>query len=395
MEFNPRVISGGKQFLRKELRKLTPESDADRLPSAPPQALKLENVPACWQQELGAIAKKLGINLFFSALANSFCQALLIGHLPQLEALAKELQADPEKSRLCDAICTTLSHHQRGGFSIKVGSKELILGTRPCIMGVLNVTPDSFYDSGRYYQLDSAFEQAEHMLEEGADIIDVGGQSSRPGADELATEEELARTIPVVERMAKMTDVPISIDTYRSEVARQALDVGARMINDITALRGDQKMGQLAASRGVPVVLMHMQGGPKTMQQNPSYGDLMAEICLYLRQSIELGLKAGVSEEQLIVDPGIGFGKTAAHNLEIIARLKELASLGRPILIGPSRKSFIGAVLDLPPEERLLGTAASLVLARVRGAHIFRVHDIKEAKEVLTMTDAILTGGAK
>ena len=394
MEFNPRVISGSRQFLLGELNRLSVQSDPGWAVSAEQQALKLEKLPICWQPELARAAERLALDSFFSAPANHLCQALLVWHRLQLEALAEDLQSDPEKASLCEAINTTLSHHQRSTFSLKLKAKQLVLGPRPCLMGVLNVTPDSFYDGGRYQKLDQALAQAERMLEEGADIIDVGGQSSRPGSDELPPEEELARVIPVVGKLVAMSDVPVSIDTYRSDIAERALDAGAELINDITALRGDEKMAALAASRDVPVVLMHMQGRPKTMQQDPSYRDLMSEICLYLRQSIELACDAGVSGEQLVVDPGIGFGKTVADNLEIIARLRELASLGRPILIGPSRKSFIGAVLDQPAEERLLGTAASLVLARARGAHIFRVHEVKEAKEVLTMADAILTGGA-
>ena len=390
MEFNPRIISGGKRVLLGELRKLSPTVEPALLSSAHLLTIKLEKLPLAWKPELTSRAQGAGLNIFLSAPGGSSFDALLMGNRPQLEKLAQDVEADQEKRSLAEAVTLTTSHYERSTFTLKLGSTELVIGARPCIMGVLNITPDSFYDGGRYLQTDQAVAQARRLVTEGADIIDGGGQSARPGADELPLEEERARVIPVVKKLTQETEVPISIDTYRSEVAREALDVGAQIVNDITALRGDRQMAAVVAEAGALVVLMHMQGNPRTMQDNPHYDDLMSEVCLYLRESLKVASHAGISQEQLIVDPGIGFGKAVQHNLEIIARLRELTSLGCPILIGPSRKSFIGAVLDLPAEQRLMGTLTSLVVARVNGAHIFRVHDVRESRQALDMCEAIL-----
>ncbi|MCD6404271.1 MAG: dihydropteroate synthase [Planctomycetes bacterium] len=258
-------------------------------------------------------------------------------------------------------------------------------------MGILNVTPDSFSDGGRYVEVDTAVERALEMVRQGASIIDVGGESTRPGSLPATADEEVSRVVPVIEAFSRQSLCPVSIDTSKPEVARAAFGAGASIINDITAL-GDAEMAAFAAERGCPVILMHMRGTPRTMQEAPVYEDLMGEITLFLRKAVDTAVAAGVRREQIVVDPGIGFGKTLAHNLNILRSLKVLASLGRPILVGTSRKSFIGAILDAPVDERRFGTAASVALCAAGGAHILRVHDVGECLDAATVGAAIAEG---
>ncbi|MFO0751828.1 MAG: dihydropteroate synthase [Thermodesulfovibrionales bacterium] len=270
---------------------------------------------------------------------------------------------------------------------------RLDLSEKSHIMGVLNVTPDSFSDGGRFFDKGRAVEHAHRMVEEGADILDIGGESTRPGSDPVSLDEELRRTLPVIEAIAKAVNVPVSIDTYKAEVARRALDAGASLVNDISGLRFDPGMPKLVAERGVPVVLMHIKGDPKNMQKNPAYEALIPEVMEYLRTSILLALEAGVHENRILLDPGIGFGKTASHNLEIIGNLKEFARLGKPLVMGVSRKAFIGTILDgAPAGDRLEGTAAAVAVSLLNGAHIVRVHDVKEMARVAKVVDAIKRG---
>jgi dihydropteroate synthase len=257
-------------------------------------------------------------------------------------------------------------------------------------MGVLNVTPDSFSDGGKFFKLEDAIRQGIKMSEEGADIIDVGGESTRPGADPVSIQEELSRVIPVISSLFKKIDVPISIDTYKAEVAKQALDAGAQMINDISALRFDPEMKKVASEYKVPINLMHIKGTPQNMQKDPWYEDVIVEITEYLKQSIKIACDAGIDPEKIIIDPGIGFGKRLEDNLNILKNLKKFSILGCPVLIGCSRKSFIGKILDLPLEERLEGSLAALALAVANGANIVRVHDVKESRRVAQLVDAIL-----
>lgn len=279
------------------------------------------------------------------------------------------------------------------GMTLKCRSRKLELGGYTLIMGILNVTPDSFSDGGLFAKVEAAVEHAENMVAQGAHIIDVGGESSRPGADTVSVEAEKARVLPVIERLVGTVEVPISIDTYKSSVARDALSIGACIVNDITALRGDPDMASVVAEAGAPVILMHMKGTPKDMQLDPHYDSLISEVTSFFRTRIQAAIDAGISQNQIIIDPGIGFGKTVAHNLEIIRRLREFKSLGKPILIGTSRKSFIGKVLGLSTDDRLEGTAASIAVAIANGADIVRVHDVKEAARVVRMTDAIVRSG--
>jgi dihydropteroate synthase len=258
------------------------------------------------------------------------------------------------------------------------------------IMGILNVTPDSFSDGGHFFNKDRAVEQAFRMIEDGADIIDVGGESTRPGAAEVSVKEEIKRVVPIIKAITKQASVPVSIDTFKSSVAEAAVSAGASMINDISGLRFDPKMPDLAAKIKVPVVIMHIQGTPKNMQRNPSYKALIPEIMDYLREGISITRRSGISDEKIIIDPGIGFGKTVAHNLEIINRLNEFAGLEKPILLGHSRKSFIGNILDnAPAADRLEGTAAAAAIGIFNGANIIRVHDIKEMARVARIADEI------
>ena len=260
-------------------------------------------------------------------------------------------------------------------------------------MGILNVTPDSFSDGNLFISVEAAVEHAERMIAEGANIIDIGGESSRPGADMVSAEAEMDRVLPVIEKLSKTTQIPISIDTYKSSVARRALEIGACIVNDISALQGDPDMASVVAEAGVPVVLMHMKGTPKNMQSAPHYDSLIFEIISFLSIRIQEALDAGISSNQIILDPGIGFGKTVAHNLEIIRRLREFKCLGKPILIGTSRKFFIGKVLDLPVDDRLEGTAATAAIAINNGADIVRVHNVEKMARVVRMTDAIVRSG--
>jgi len=266
-------------------------------------------------------------------------------------------------------------------------------GRRTLVMGILNVTPDSFSDGGLFLREADAVRRAEEMAGEGADLVDVGGESSRPGADPLPLEEELDRVLPVVEALATRIPVPISVDTYKAEVARRAAGAGAALVNDISALRFDPGMASTVAELGVPVILMHMLGTPRTMQQDPRYGDVAAEVRDWLAERVAFAEAAGIARERIWVDPGFGFGKTPDHNLELLRRLGELRAIGCPIVSGWSRKNTIGRVLGgLPPEDRLEGTAAAVALSIAYGAAVVRVHDVKEMARVARMADAVVRG---
>ena len=258
------------------------------------------------------------------------------------------------------------------------------------VMGILNVTPDSFSDGGLFFHKQRAVEQALRMVKEGADIIDIGGESTRPGADPVSVKEEIKRVVPVISALAEKVRVPISIDTCKAQVADEAVSAGASIINDISGLRYDKGMAGVAAHHKVPVVIMHIKGTPGNMQKNPVYKALIPEIMDYLRGGIDIALNAGVSDDMMIIDPGIGFGKTVWHNLEIINRLDEFKGFEKPVLLGPSRKSFIGKLLgNLPVTDRLEGTAAAIAIGISKGANIIRVHDIKEMSRVAKIADEI------
>lgn len=276
----------------------------------------------------------------------------------------------------------------------KCGNTEFRWGERTYIMGIINLSPDSFSGDG-IADLGAAVEQAHRFVSEGADILDIGGESTRPGSAPVSVDEEIRRVVPVIERLASEVPVPLSVDTYKSQVARQALEAGAMIINDQWGLKRDKQLAELAAEKGVPIILMSNQrdkGGYDTeiKRDTSCYEEPMAEVISSLRKSTEMALKLGVDRENIILDPGIGFGKTWRQELEIIRRLDELKELGRPILIGPSRKSFIGLVLNLPVDERVEGSAAAVAIGIAKGADIVRVHDVQQMVRVCRMSDAII-----
>ncbi|HAL55522.1 MAG TPA: dihydropteroate synthase [Bacteroidetes bacterium] len=282
---------------------------------------------------------------------------------------------------------STLHERLDRSFEFQFGPTIYSLSTRTHIMGVLNVTPDSFSDGGSFNDVDRAMRRALQMIDEGADFIDVGGESTRPGSDPVPLEEEIRRVVPVIRQLSGMTAIPISIDTYKSKVAEAALAAGAVVVNDISGLTFDDEMKHVAARYHASVVIMHIKGTPKTMQENPEYVDVVAEVAAHLLQNAGKARDAGIG--QVLVDPGIGFGKTLEHNLELMRRLKELKQLGYPLLAGPSRKSFIGKLLDLPVDQRLEGTAAAVTACILNGANVVRVHDVKEMKRVAVVADAL------
>ena len=260
------------------------------------------------------------------------------------------------------------------------------------VMGILNVTPDSFSDGGLFYNTDEAVSHALQLIEDGIDIIDIGGESTRPGAEKISEEEEIQRTIPVVKQIRELSsEIIISIDTTKPIVAQKAIQYGANIINDISGFSFDNKMIDVVRESKVPVIIMHMQGEPSNMQNNPVYDDLIIDISSFFKSKIKLAIDAGIKKEQIILDPGIGFGKTVSDNFQLINQLNEFCKLGLPIMIGPSRKSFIGTTLDLPVDDRLEGTAAAVAVGVMNGARIVRVHDVKEIKRVVTIVEKIRT----
>lgn len=273
--------------------------------------------------------------------------------------------------------------------TFRCGERRFELGKRTYIMGVLNVTPDSFSDGGLFLEPGVAIEHARGMVEAGADIIDVGGESSRPGAEPVDLGTERRRVMPVIEALARDLDVPVSVDTYKSEVAREALDLGATIVNDISGHRWSDDMASLVAERGAGTVIMHMKGEPRNMQADPTYDDVVGEITSFLRQQADAAMAAGVPRECIIVDPGIGFGKTVGHNLEILAKVSVLRGAGFPLMVGTSRKSFIGNILGTEVDDRLEGTIASNVVAVMGGVDFVRVHDVREVARAVALTDRI------
>lgn len=319
---------------------------------------------------------------------------LIFGTKHQLQHLIKKLKQQYFGLKdLALDIELSLKNYCSNPASIKIGGRTFDFTKRTYIMGILNITPDSFSDGGQFMSYEKAVAHGRQMIEDGADIIDIGGESTRPGAQKVTAKEEMERVIPVIKALSGIKGAVISIDTTKSIVANEAIEAGASMINDVSALRFDGKMIKVAARSKVPVILMHMLGSPRTMQKDPRYNDLMPDIISYLQNSIGLAIKGGVSKDKIIVDPGFGFGKTVGHNLEILRRLKELKVLGCPVLIGTSRKSTIGKVLGLGTEDRIEGTAATVTAALAGGANIVRVHDVAQMSNVARMCDAMYKVG--
>jgi dihydropteroate synthase len=409
--FNVRVLNlDTPARILAELEKIgsSPPGIEIMAPKASFQTVKVENLNFAAaniiKQEMLAQGGEAAISRAVYSTKGEDSDVLILGTVRHFQDLIRKLHLQPFKSlmRLASELELALARYAGEELTpLDMGGRLFVWGARTYIMGVVNVTPDSFSGDGLGYDVERAVAQAESMVAEGADLIDVGGESTRPGSQPVEAEEELRRVLPVVEALAQRIDVPLSIDTYRSEVAKAAVEAGASLINDIWGLHMDPELGQVAARYQVPLVLMHNRSRPKDAVQTErlggryqgvEYEDLMADIIRELRESMTLALEAGVEREKIIVDPGIGFGKTVPQNLQLLASLSELKVLGRPVLVGPSRKSFIGYTLDLPPEDRVEGTAAAVAVGITCGADIVRVHDVKEMARVARMTDAIVRG---
>lgn len=317
---------------------------------------------------------------------------LIMGTIKQILALVKKIEKQPfGLDLIARDIADILSNINQRKYILKTFRREINLGNKTLIMGILNVTPDSFSDGGLFYSQQKAIEHGLQMAAEGADIIDIGGESTRPGAKSVPASVELKRVLPIIDGLVKTTKIPISIDTKKAQVARRAIDAGAEIINDISALNSDKEMAKTVKETRAAAILMHMRGKPKNMQKgNLIYADLMGEIMAYLKKSSEKAIKAGVKKDALIIDPGIGFGKTPEDNYRIIRNLSELKGLGMPVMIGTSRKSFIGKVTGGEPRERIEGTAATVTAAIINGCNIVRVHDVAAMKKVAAVADAII-----
>jgi dihydropteroate synthase len=353
--------------------------------------IKLEGVDTRAANMLRSHIETLGGSLAMRTEAQQFTvrdtDVILSGSRHTLLLLATRLKGEPFG---LDSIGTEISGCLSSGNRVMSwGSRTLDFGRKTYVMGILNCTPDSFYPSSRSATLKDAQKTAHEMIEAGADIIDVGGESTRPGSDPVSQEEEIRRVIPFIQALRGGSDVLISVDTRKKEVAERALDAGADIVNDISGLRHNEDLARLVARRKVPVVLMHMRGTPKTMQKQPYYKNTMSEILRELQPSVAAALGAGIDPDMIIIDPGIGFGKRIQDNLRIIKELASLKSLNFPILVGLSRKGFIGEILDRPVERRLIGTITANTLAILNGANIIRVHDVADAVEMVTIIDSV------
>jgi dihydropteroate synthase len=378
--------------LGDELRSLGGSSDTSSAQNLTQVAVKLL-VPSTWRATLAdVVAAFPGLTLHAQRWATDEEALLVIGLTPEVQACARALSVSGSAlAPLALEILNQLAHiSPRTYHTLACAGRVLDFSVKTGIMGILNVTPDSFYDGGKYLDVQTAVDRAHQMVAEGADIIDVGGQSSRPGSDPISEAEEASRVLPVVRAVAESVPALISVDTYRAAIARAALDAGAHLINDISGLRFDPGLLQAVAARQAPLILMHMQGMPRTMQLNPTYDALIDEVFAFLQARLGAARAGGMATERLLIDPGIGFGKGARHNLELLRKLHHFHALGQPIVIGTSRKSFIGLILGAEVHERLEGTAATVAAAIVQGADIVRVHDVLEMARVARMIDAMV-----
>lgn len=344
------------------------------------------------KEEMSAVGGRAGIpdNLLFRS--DDVGSLLLVGGEYQFQQLADALSGDGKPRLIAEACLDTIEKFLREDFTIPYHGGALKISGTPLIMGVLNVTPDSFYDGGRHIRQSAAVEHGLRLIEAGADIIDVGGESTRPGAEPVSAEEEKRRILGVISTLSKQTNIPICVDTYKAEVADAALRAGAKMVNDITGLHSEPAIGEIASQHGAPIIIMHIKGRPKDMQDSPYYDNIMSEVSRYLRRSLVMAVNCGILREQIIIDPGIGFGKRYEHNLTLLNRLGQLRSLGCPILVGISRKSFIGAITGrTSPSGRLAGTIGACAVAVKEGASILRVHDPQEVKDAVAVSKSIQT----
>lgn len=392
MDHNPRVIELNQ--LPRAVRAMTDmdQAEADsakRLASRQRRALRLsavdEEAAALLRQE----ALALGVIVFDGIPSpQGSAPRILVADEETMKRLGAVLESRGERS-LGLAIRNVLAAYHRTEFNIPFADGEKMeLSSETRVMGILNVTPDSFSDGGTHCSPDRAIETAARMVEDGADIIDIGGESTRPGSSDVSEEDECRRVLPVLEAIKRELGVRVSVDTRKARVARRAVEAGADMVNDVSAL-ADPGMLRLLRDSRVPVAVMHMRGTPQTMQQDTRYVDLMSSIVGFLRKTVERAVAAGIADDKILVDPGLGFGKSAEGNLRILRDLESLRSVGRPILVGASRKAFIGAALDLPVAERLEGSLATAALAAWHGAQVVRAHDVRATHRVVRMIDAI------
>jgi dihydropteroate synthase len=368
------------------INKLTPKgvvriTKVSGLPSAAGHILK---------QTMLSIGGDVAVSHGSLTMRETTTDALIIGTENHYRRLIENLKLQPlDLSQLSARLEKALFASGENRFVLALGEHTLELGKRTLLMGVVNVTPDSFSDGGDYLDPAEAADRCFQLVDDGADIVDVGGESTRPGAEAASEETELRRVMPVLERISGKMKVPVSIDTVKPRVAREALSAGAAMVNDISGLR-DPELVSVVSESGAAVIVMHMKGTPRTMQDNPHYDDLMGEIIAFLEERVGFAVASGVEEDKVLIDPGIGFGKTVDHNYQIIDRLEELRCLGRPIVVGPSRKSFIGKVVNAEAGQRVFGTAAAVTWCIANGADIVRVHDVKEMKQVAAVADRFL-----
>jgi len=393
------VLDLDKKALKLEMERMDVHKSgmSIMLPKAQFRAIKIKNVPVTKaniiKQDMLSFGGEAATAKGAINHSIKYTDILIFGTIQQIKNLILKLKRQYFGLKdLAVQIEKALDDHDGSPTPIKIGGKNFVFGKHTYIMGILNVTPNSFSDGGKFINFSDAVAHGRKMIEDGADIIDIGGESTKPGALPVTADEEIKRVIPVIKELSKIKGAVISIDTMKSKVAEAAIKAGASMINDVSALRYDKKMAKVAGRYKVPVVLMHMLGNPRIMQENPRYEDLISDIISCLQNSITLAIKGGVQKSRIIIDPGFGFGKTVEHNLEILRRLKELKVLGCPVMIGTSRKSTIGSILGLPPDKRLEGTSATVTAAIESGADIVRVHDVAEMTKVVKMSDAIYRG---
>lgn len=356
--------------------------------------LNLDNSNYCFKVKNLTYDQRLS---FEQLLSKSICSVkyldtdfVISGFRSSFVELNADLAGQPELKVISDEMTRILEHKHPSRFTWKIKNRAIQLGERSHIMGILNVTQDSFFDGGKYFEKSKAVEHALKMIEDGADMIDIGGESTRPGSLPVSEEQEINHVVPVIEALRLQSDITISIDTQKSKVAQLAIEAGADIINDISGLGNDPKIAELAADTGAGLILMHIKGTPRDMQRNPDYDDVIEEILLFLNHSRNRAFEWGVRPDQIVVDPGIGFGKRWFDNYDIINRLQEIQLLHSPILIGASRKSFLNQVLPSDPAEKLEGSLAAHILAIENGASILRVHDVKETKKAALVVDLFL-----
>lgn len=396
MNFNARIIHlANAHDAAIELNKIGCDRRGIHImaPKAIFKTIKLEGIATkdanLLKQTFLAKGGEVAVSRGTADLSVDYTDVLICATLKQYRMALAQLKLQPWGLPAIARIVESLITEATESSGIQSEENWWVKSDRTMVMGILNLTPDSFSDGGKYNQYDAALRHAEEMIREGADIIDVGAESTRPYGDakKISAEEEMERLLPLLERLASVISVPISVDTYKAEVAAEAVKRGARMINDIWGLQYDSKMAKVASTYNIPIVIMHNQEGTTYTRC------IMSHICEYLYRSVEIAMQAGIPRENLIIDPGIGFGKTPKQNLQVMSRLEELKAIGCPILLGTSRKRFIGEVLDLPVEERVEGTGATIAVGITKGVSIVRVHDVKAAVRVAKMTDAMIRSG--